>query len=145
MAEQEPSQPAGSFGHSSWELVFGVVLWFLWQWRNNKVFNNIDYPKNGKSIILRYVQDIITAKNSSSLGYNMSRKTELIVGWERTKMGFVKLNTDDSNKGDVGRAGTGGLLRDGDGRWISGFMANMGNCDSLTTKTWAAIYGLEIA
>lgn len=39
----------------------------------------------------------------------------------------------------------GGLIRGEEGRWLAGYMANLGQCDSLTTETWAIILGLELA
>lgn len=109
------------------------------------MFKNIEFPRNGKTMILRYVRDIVSARMSNGLNYKRVNKVELLLCWERPKAGFVKLNTDGSNKGMRGRAGTGGLLCNKEGRWLSGCMANVGYSDSLAAEIWAAIFGLQMA
>lgn len=115
-----------SFGQENWGLTFGVALWFMWQWRNNFIFNNVAYPSNGKSIILHYAPDITSARNSSIPGNVCTSKVEMLIGWERSMSGYVKLNTDGCSKNSMTMASTGGPLRDVDGKWILGFLTNVG-------------------
>ena len=42
-------------------------------------------------------------------------------------------------------AGGGGLLRDQDGRWISGFSFKLGTCSVLVAELWAILHGLRLA
>lgn len=99
-----------------------------------------DHPKNGHSIVLRYVQDIITAKDVNKDKDNRQGRTEPLVGWHRPNQNSVKLNTDGcSKKKNNMQASAGGLIRDEGGRWLAGFMANLGQCDSLTAETWVVI------
>lgn len=135
---------SNSFGHDNWNLVFSVTLWYLWLWRNRKVFSNIDYPLNGRAFIQPYVQDICRAIGSSESGSPL-KKGETMIGWKKPGEGYVKLNTDGCNRHNSTQASTGGLLQDENGRWLSGFTANMGHSDSLMAETWVAIYGLEMA
>lgn len=77
---------------------------------------------------------------NSGLVCNKVNKVECLICWERSKAGYVKLNTDGSNKGMKGQANAGRLLRDEEGRWLMDFMANVGYFDSLTLEIWAAIF-----
>lgn len=117
----------------------------LRQWRNKKVFSNIDVPKNGKTIILHYVQDIIHMSNNYGNSGNLSKKKEMLIGWDKPREGFIKLNTDGYSKSNSVKVSAGGFLRNKEGRWINGFMANISQYDSLMAEIWAAIFGLEMA
>lgn len=41
MDEQKPKKNHENYGHACWDLMFGVTLWQLWHWRNNKMFNKL--------------------------------------------------------------------------------------------------------
>lgn len=49
--------------------------------------------------------------------------------------GYAKLNTDRCSKKDMTLASTDRLLREEDRKWISGFIANVGQCDNLMVET----------
>lgn len=93
-----------------WDLVFGVTLWLLCQWRNNKVFQHADYPEGTKSIIIGFVQDIVSVKERSRNGEATASKSEMMIGWERPKSGYVKLNTDRCSKQNSSQVSAGSLL-----------------------------------
>ncbi|PKI44165.1 hypothetical protein CRG98_035458 [Punica granatum] len=59
--------------------------------------------------------------------------------------GWMKLNTDGASKGNPGRSGAGGLLRDSDGRWVHGYVRNVGITTSFSAELWAVRTGLEMA
>lgn len=109
------------------------------------MFKSIEFPRNCKSVIRRYVRDIISTNTSSGLDYNKVNRVECLICWERPKAGYVKLNTDGSSQSTRGQAGAGWLLRDEERRWLMGFMANMHDCDSLASEIWAAIFNLQMA
>jgi len=54
----------------------------------------------------------------------------------------VKLNTDGSVRGNPGMAAAGGLLRDEQGRWLSGFMVNIGQSTNTVAELWGLLSGL---
>lgn len=68
-----------------------------------------------------------------------------MIGWQRPKKGFLKLNTDGSYRESFSQASAGGLLRDKSGKWIAEFTANLGHCNSLMVETSATVHGLEMA
>ena len=56
-----------------------------------------------------------------------------LIHWQVPPHPYLKLNTDGSALDNPGLAGAGGVLRDHQGRWISGFSARVG----LTTNNMA--------
>lgn len=42
----------------------------------------------------------------------------------------------------LGAAGAGGLVRDGNGSWQSGFVANLGHSTAECAEIWAIYFGL---
>jgi len=45
--------------------------------------------------------------------------------------GWTKLDCDGAYKSNQAMAGCGGLLRDGEGKWITGHFLKIGNCNAL--------------
>lgn len=43
------------------------------------------------------------------------------IKWEKSDLGWLKLNTDGSSNSDLGSAIGGGLIRDERGSWVVGF------------------------
>ncbi|PSS34373.1 Ribonuclease H protein [Actinidia chinensis var. chinensis] len=66
------------------------------------------------------------------------------VGWKPPSMGIFKLNTDGASKGNPGKAGAGGLIRNHEGRWVAGFCHNIGTTNSLEAEVTAIRDGLEL-
>lgn len=55
------------------------------------------------------------------------------------------MNFDEASKGNLGHTGVGGLMRDQGGKWLGGFMENIGTYTSFIIKLWAIRYGLQLA
>lgn len=62
----------------------------------------------------------------------------------RPSNGWVKLNTDGSSLGNLGRASGSGLIRDANGGWIKGFTCNIGVFSSVDAERWALKDGLSL-
>lgn len=86
----------------------------------------------------------MTTRNIHGNVDNHSSKKEILIGWVKPKEGFVKLNTNGCCKLSSLQASAGGFIWNEEGRWITGFMANISQCDSLTEEIWAALFGLEM-
>ena len=41
------------------------------------------------------------------------------------------------SQGNPGHAGGGGLIRDHDGKWVKGYMRNIGQATSVAAEIWA--------
>ena len=44
------------------------------------------------------------------------------VKWNRPAAGWFKLNSDGSSLGNLGHAGGGGIIRNADGEWVTGWL-----------------------
>ena len=69
----------------------------------------------------------------------------MLVRWVPPSEGAVKLNVDGSSRGNPGRAGCGGLLRDENGSCIAGFVSHIGIAGSLLAELIAIRHGLLLA
>ncbi|KAL6187932.1 hypothetical protein ACLB2K_039327 [Fragaria x ananassa] len=58
---------------------------------------------------------------------------------------FFKLNVDGSRSSTSGKIGAGGLIRDQNGIWITGFQVNLGIGAIVDAEAWGIYYGLKIA
>ena len=65
---------------------------------------------------------------------NPTRVVTRSIRWEKTAMGWKKLNTDGSVLGSVGQARCGGVVRDDHGKWIVGFTRHIGATDSFAAE-----------
>ena len=59
-------------------------------------------------------------------------------------MGWYKLNTDGSSRLGGDRTGCGGIIRDEQRQWITGFARRIGAANSLTAKLWGLRDGLQL-
>ncbi|KAF7827255.1 putative ribonuclease H-like domain-containing protein [Senna tora] len=64
---------------------------------------------------------------------------------EPPECGSLKFNVDGSCWRHNNSISCGGVLRDSDGRWITGFVRRMGKGNSLTAEMWAIYSSLQIA
>ena len=61
---------------------------------------------------------------------------EVLVGWNPPLEQWFKLNTDGAVSGNICNARVGGLIRNANGCWVSGFIMNIGNCTVLRAELW---------
>ena len=66
------------------------------------------------------------------------------VRWEKPDINWFKLNTDGSARSFPGLAGSGGLIRNCAGDWISSFARNIGITGSAEAELWALRNGLTL-
>ena len=66
------------------------------------------------------------------------------VRWEKPQVGWVKLNTDGASGPGTDRTGCGGIIRDEQGRWITGFSRRIGVANSFIAELWGLRDGLHL-
>ena len=67
------------------------------------------------------------------------------MGWRPPLGDWLKLNTDGAISGNAHNAHASGLIRNGNGHWVSGFIMNIGNCTILRAELWGLFQGLSLA
>lgn len=66
------------------------------------------------------------------------------IKWKTPDEDWMKVNIDGTVCKVLGIAMTGGLIRDKDGIWQTGFIRKISNCSDLMAEPWAMIDGLQI-
>ena len=80
-----------------------------------------------------------------SANYSLEKRLVLkSVKWEKPGYGWLTLNTDGSVAGNFGVAGGGGLIRDTNGEWVTGFVRRIGKTCSFLAELWALRAGLQL-
>lgn len=69
----------------------------------------------------------------------LSIMVEKLIVQTRPMTDRVKINTDGASKGNPRLAGVGGLMRDDGGKWLGGFVANIGACSAY--RNWPGTVG----
>ncbi|CAN1804984.1 Putative ribonuclease H protein At1g65750 [Linum perenne] len=111
-------------------LKFGVLCWFLWKARNERIFAGvIDIPATMAIKCNRWLNLVNKAMEREAifLGNTGTSKQSQIAWMARPRDG-VTLNTDGSVLGYGGKASAGGLIRDCHGQCLQAFAMNLGRC-----------------
>lgn len=116
---------------SNWPQLFGVAIWWLWKWRNERCFNGVPkIPLDQVSFIFASLKQVTMAflRDQQHVGGGSIRRQEILVRWQYPNMGWVRLNTDGASKGNPCKAGAGGLIRGHRGEVFEVFLINCGVC-----------------
>lgn len=132
---------------SSWPARFAIRMWWIWRWRNDAAFNDRRTAADQKCLwIVKKEVEINDAFTKQRVaGASAGRHTEGLVQWEPPPANWIKINVDGSCCRTTGAAACGGLLRDHRGRWLGGFLYNIGRCTAEEAETWAVLQGLRAA
>lgn len=126
-----------------WKVSFPLAVWSIWSARNKLVMEN--HPFEAHRIIERIkalAQELFHFLPPTNA---LMRKNLTHVGWKPPPLGFYKLHTDGSARGNPGRASAGGLLRDHNGAWIGSFSRDIGYTHSMAAELWGLRDGLMLA
>ncbi|KAL4313838.1 hypothetical protein AHAS_Ahas15G0025100 [Arachis hypogaea] len=121
-----------------------VTYWWLWRWRNCEIFSPpFRRPIDTIATIFQTTNSINEAFKKEELFCQKKRRVEIEVAWKPPVEGWIKFNSDgvSNEKG----SGCGGLARDHWGRWVAGFMANLGTCSAFQAELWGVCYALKTA
>ncbi|CAN1778824.1 Putative ribonuclease H protein At1g65750 [Linum perenne] len=112
---------------------FGVTAWILWNARNKFIFEGLNQSVTTISEQCKFWFNLVLSSwKTNQLGREapgLARQTQLIV-WR---------------PGDGGSTTMGGLLRDGNGRFLQAFSANIGDCSITRAELRAIVQGLRLA
>ena len=128
-------------GITPWCTLFIFTLWSLWNNRNHVVFENtIPNPRLDK-VCLSQAKDYYYCINKAK---QITPKIAIPVRWSKPILGWFKFNTDGASLGNPGKAGSGGLIKDNERRWVRGFSRSVGHATSVIAELWALKDGLEL-
>ncbi|CAA7024106.1 unnamed protein product [Microthlaspi erraticum] len=65
-----------------------------------------------------FVMAVWKATEALGLKGGKRPRVERMIGWQGPPVGWLRLNTDGASHGNPGAASAGGVIKDGDGRWI---------------------------
>ncbi|KAK3198039.1 hypothetical protein Dsin_021454 [Dipteronia sinensis] len=116
------------------------VLWYLWKWRCNKVFDpNASTPQSPHLIINMFAKDWLTANFADP-----SRDVALLpITWLEPNENWVKLNIDRSRNSESGIITAGGVLCNHWKSWLKGFVLNKGIGSVIEAELWAFMKALR--
>ncbi|KAK9278780.1 hypothetical protein L1049_028358 [Liquidambar formosana] len=111
--------------------------------KNRRLFEaGFSPPPNLVEVIMSRAKEWVS---SSRLAKERLVKSVRYIAWSFPPLGWVKLNTYGSSRGNPGESAGEGLLRDDAGNWMVGFCVNIGVCSVTGAKLWALFHGLKIA
>ncbi|KAF7842178.1 ribonuclease H [Senna tora] len=134
-----------TFSGIQWNIIFPIGCSLIWNWRN-KLCNDKEFtmPLEPHKVILHHAKSFGHAWSDDmifpSVG-SMQRKAH----WTKPSLGWVKVNSDGAVCQNSKMSSCGGLLRDTTGKWICGFVANLGLSNVLSAELWGIYYGVKIA
>ena len=110
----------GNDSTSHWGCVWVGSYHFLWNWRNRESHGEEQVrPSHSWQSILGWVQQYRQA-DVSAIGGNVRQKMEIDVLWKKPEVGWIRLNTNRASRINIA-AGSGGLFRNQDGKWLGDF------------------------
>ncbi|KAL8141078.1 hypothetical protein V2J09_007099 [Rumex salicifolius] len=89
------------------EILFGVILWWLWKWRCNRVFDRSTPTAGVKEFLIQQAREFAAHCNRRK-GENEGRKVETAIGWSKPAQGWVSICTDGAKRNIDGGATAGG-------------------------------------
>ncbi|KAG7571880.1 Ribonuclease H-like superfamily [Arabidopsis suecica] len=132
-------------GECPWATTFSQAVWWGWKWRCGNVFGENRRCRDRVRFIKDLSKDVWAAHKKVSGSLSQVVRVERMIAWIPPMVGWFKLNTDGASHGNPGLATAGGVVRDGEGNWCSGFALNIGICSAPLAELWRVYYGLYIA
>jgi ribonuclease HI len=147
-----------------------MIIWAIWKERNRHIFRNQSWPKGKiKETIISMTKETVQSYNCQTGRAKLTdqdsrileafhlkdgcnpnqvrRPPQLQVGecnWKPTPVGSLKMNFDGASKGNPGRTGMGGVIRDSKGNIIWLYVGILGNSTNNAAEFGALEIGLEI-
>ncbi|KAA3474645.1 reverse transcriptase [Gossypium australe] len=123
----------------TWSCLFGMIAWRIWKKRNLLIFQKISWTAT----------EVVKASSSWARQYAATRdihKSTLQSSNISTisNENWVILSTDGAVNSIIGAAAAGGVARDHEGNWITGFSRFLGVCSPMEAEIWGILDGILI-
>ncbi|KAE8723185.1 hypothetical protein F3Y22_tig00012724pilonHSYRG00007 [Hibiscus syriacus] len=132
---------------NDWDLLFGSIIWSIWNHRNLSIFNPDELGKEtileqGKRMQMegiRAIESKVKTSNIEPLKQSGENK------WKPPPNGWMKFNSDGARNPRDGYATCGGIIRNNIGEWILGYARAVGICSVVEAEIWGVFEGLTHA
>jgi len=154
----------------AWAFTPGFIIWNVWKERNKRIFKNEKAnPQKLYDLILKQIRETVstTVRNIPEIPPStMELRALKLLGlhkiipqglgkkkttmntekdcWQPPLKNYLKLNIDGASKGNPRLAGSGGVLRNEEGRIILIFHSHLGKATNNMAELMAMEQGLEI-
>ncbi|KAF7815394.1 putative ribonuclease H protein At1g65750 family [Senna tora] len=135
------------FSGNDWDVIFANACWFIWRMRNAEIFDDSrDRYVDPVIAILKLSSDSIRAMDKSIVGGSRHcPSVNRFICWNKHEKGWVKFNVDGVRKDSLSLTACGGLARDSEGRFLTGFVHKLGDGTALNAELWSMLSALEVA
>ncbi|KAF7844846.1 reverse transcriptase [Senna tora] len=123
--------------------IFIYCLWHIWLGRNQCVFNNQTFTP--QVILKRSLAAAAEYFHLNLLPRPLQCSDSILLKWQPPPHNWWKLNTNGACSGNPGPFAIGGLIRNHNGTFISGFSSFIGYDTAFTAELWAITVGLNMA
>ena len=113
--------------------------------QNQFIFGGTKRQRDILDDIRSHMFELMAAKNALDFIKIGTNKIECWIAWTELNDNAIKLNTDGAFSSVNGNARAGELVRDSLGRWIGGFMVNIGYCLVTKAELWVVYHVLLLA
>lgn len=131
-----------TFGTSD-SILYVVQCWLIWKNRNKAIFEQscgrVEKLICAAECMARNIRDACYRTI-----YPQEHQRKKVV-WSPPEQGWTKVNTDDASGKDEDWNAAGSVLRDSNGKWITGFQKFVGKGSALNSELWAILLGLQVA
>ncbi|VFQ81409.1 unnamed protein product [Cuscuta campestris] len=140
------SQKIHSNIDSDWGITFATACWWIWRWRNARIFSGEELEDKRKiSWIKEAVREINTAFRRHRMVGNIPNSVDCSLRWKMSQDCEWTLNVDGSCKTFIDKAGIGGVLRNSRGEWKGGFTAKARERSATSVEVMAISAGIQWA
>nr|GMD53318.1 Non-LTR retroelement reverse transcriptase [Ipomoea batatas] len=128
-------------------MIFAITTWWIWRWRNDYVFNNVekDHADKIRWIYTQATETRNAFRNTTVLNQNNAAPSTFKLTWEQPPDGWYVLNTDGSFGSGANNGSCAGVVRDSRGNWCGGFGFRIPATSVALTEAWAILKGVEWA
>jgi ribonuclease HI len=125
--------------------LFAMMIWVLWNNRNNKVWSDISEPGRSLGLKSKYLWDDWHMVQEQQHVLHHSEQQQQRLTWEKPMSGWYKCNIDAAFHQAINKTSTGWCLRDHLGRFILAETTWMvGSCSIVEGESIALLEALKV-
>lgn len=133
--------------NNEWPRTFAITTWWIWKWRNDRVFNTREMDIQSKHAWIKEAEDEACRafmREENMKGTTITQRMRRLC-WKPSTNHRYTINVDGSVKHFTMKAGLGGILRDKNGEWREGFSGKADFGDPTAVEAKAIVKSMEWA